>query len=112
MPGRIRRQQLAERLDALGCRNDSDPICPICLRPIPASEQDAHHFIPKSRGGRETQLLHRICHRQIHALFDETTLARDYNTPEALREHPDMTRFIDWVAQRPPGFRGTVRKRR
>lgn len=111
MPGRIRRQQIAERLDALQLqRAQEDPVCPLCNRPIPASEQDAHHFVPKSRGGRETRLLHWICHRQVHALFDETTLARHFNTPEALKAHPEMARFLNWIAKRPPEYRGAVRR--
>jgi hypothetical protein len=28
-------------------------------------QRDAHHLVPKSRGGTETVWLHRICHRQI-----------------------------------------------
>jgi 5-methylcytosine-specific restriction endonuclease McrA len=58
-------------------------LCPICDRPIPDSQKDAHHFIPKSKGGKATEYLHRICHRQIHALFTETQLARELNTAEA-----------------------------
>ena len=52
-----------------------DVVCPICDRPIPDSQKDAHHLIPKSKGGKTTEYLHRICHRQIHALFTETELA-------------------------------------
>lgn len=50
-------------------------ICPLCERKISHSQRDAHHLIPKSKGGRQTEYQHRICHRQIHALFTETELA-------------------------------------
>jgi len=40
----------------------------------------------------------------IHRLFDETTLARDLNTPGALRAHPDMARFLAWVRRQPPDY--------
>jgi len=86
------------------------PICPICDRPVPPSQQDAHHLVPKSRGGRETRVLHRICHRQIHALFTEAELARKYNTPEALRAHPQMRPFIDWVKGKQSDFYQRVAK--
>ena len=89
-----------------------DPICPLCGRPIPPDvPQSRHHLIPKLRGGKggETVLLHHICHKTIHKTFRETELARNLNTPEALRAHPDMARFLDWVAKRPPGFTGKVR---
>ncbi|WP_438990267.1 HNH endonuclease [Lentibacter sp.] len=93
-----------------------DPICPICLRPIPAGvPQSRHHLIPRLRGGKggETVLLHQICHNEIHASLSETELARSYNTPEALRAHPRLEKFIRWVAKRPPDFKSkTPGKRR
>lgn len=108
--GRIKRQQLAERLDALPITTAEEPACPLCGRPIPASQQDAHHLVPKSRGGRETALLHRICHRQLHALFSETELARGYASAEALKAHPAMAKFIAWVRTKPPGFLERTRR--
>ncbi len=83
------------------------PICPLCGRPIPAGvPQSRHHLVPKLRGGKggETVLLHQICHKEIHATLSETELARDYNTPEALRAHPHLAKFAAWVAKRPPEF--------
>ncbi|MBT8593930.1 HNH endonuclease [Polynucleobacter paneuropaeus] len=79
-------------------------ICPICDRAIPQSQKDAHHLIPKSKGGKATEYLHRICHRQIHALFNETELARKLNTAESLKEHLDMQKFIGWVKTKPDSF--------
>ncbi len=87
-------------------------ICPLCGREIPESQSDAHHWVPKSRGGKETQNLHRICHRQIHALFTETELARDYSTPGAILAHPDIRAFVDWVKKKPPDFTDSARKSR
>ena len=87
-----------------------EPICPICDRPIPESQKDAHHLIPKSKGGKATEYLHRICHRQIHALFTETELANQLNTASALQEHPQMQRFIHWVKTKPDHFFEKSRK--
>ena len=79
-------------------------ICPICDRKIPNSQKDAHHLVPKSKGGKSTQYLHRICHRQIHALYSETKLAKELNTVEAIKDQPDMQKFIEWVKSKPDDF--------
>jgi 5-methylcytosine-specific restriction endonuclease McrA len=64
--------------------------CPLCDRVIPKSQRDAHHLVPKSKGGRQTEFLHRVCHRQIHALLSEAQLARQYATVEALLALPEL----------------------
>lgn len=102
MTGRIRRKLIASQPDLAVPAKPL--ICPICGRPIPESQKDAHHLIPKSKGGSETEYLHRICHRQIHALFTETELARHYNNVEALLSHPEMARFVEWVKAKPDDF--------
>ena len=48
--------------------------------------------------------MHRICHRQIHALFSEAELAQRYSTAEALLEHPDVRKFVEWVKNKPLAF--------
>jgi 5-methylcytosine-specific restriction endonuclease McrA len=85
-------------------------ICPICDRVIPDSQKDAHHLIPKSKGGKTTEYLHRICHKQIHALFTETELAQQYHHAQTLKEHPEMKKFIQWVASKPDAFYEKTRK--
>lgn len=92
-----------------------DPICPICLRPIPdGAPQSLHHLIPKLKGGKggPTVLVHHICHKEIHARFTESELARQFNTPEAIRADPRMAGFLGWIAKRPPAFLSRVPKRR
>lgn len=97
-----------------GKRNPSHPpegmpVCPLCDRPIPPDQEDAHHLVPKLKGGKVTQVLHRVCHRQIHALFSEAELARELSTVESLRAHPDMQKFLVWVRKKPPGFIESVK---
>lgn len=89
----------------------SDPICPLCDRPIPQDAPSSlHHLIPKLKGGKggPTVLMHHICHREVHASLSEAELARDYNTPEALKTHPRLAKFARWVAKRPPGFASKI----
>lgn len=87
---------------------ERDPICPLCLRPIPGHvPQSEHHLIPKLKGGK-TVLVHHICHKQVHATLTEAELARDYSSAEALRGHPERARFFAWVARRPPDFTSRI----
>lgn len=92
------------------------PICPLCHRPIPPhAKASLHHLVPKLKGGRNgpTALMHAICHNEIHAALTEAELARDYRTVEALRTHPRLARFIEWVQGRDPAFHSrTARTKR
>jgi len=101
MIGKIKKKLLPSKLlEVISTPN----LCPICNRNIPASQKDAHHLIPKSKGGKSTEYLHRICHKQIHALFNENELAKTFNTAESLKNHPDMQNFINWVKAKPDTF--------
>ena len=71
---------------------------------IPAAQADRHHLVPKCKGGRKTEFLHRICHRQILALLTETELARQFSTVEALLQHPELRAFVAWVKTKPADF--------
>jgi hypothetical protein len=108
--GRIRKKLIQAQLEALPAPRTDAVLCPLCERPIPPSQQDAHHLVPKSHGGVQTVVLHRICHRQIHALFTETELARTYATVEALKQPEEMARFIRWVQTKPDAFFEKSRK--
>lgn len=95
-----------------------EPICPLCLRPIPRdAQQSLHHLTPKLKGGKggPTVLLHQICHSEIHARFTESALARTFDTVDKLRAAPELAAFLKWVAKRPPEFHsrsaGSRRKR-
>ena len=104
--GRIRRLLQQDRPVVF----QPDLICPSCDRVIPPSQRDAHHLVPKSKGGRHTEYMHRICHRQIHALFTETELAKQLNSVEALLAHPGIQRFVAWVKTKPEDLMERTRK--
>lgn len=81
------------------------PSCPLCGRIVLSGPSaDQHHLVPRSEGGRSTELVHKICHRKIHATFSEKELARQFHTWEALRAHPEIADFVHWIARRPPDF--------
>lgn len=85
--------------------------CALCGRPL-GTRTEWHHVLPKSLGGRETVPLHPICHRAIHAAVPNKVLARAFPTLEALREEPEMARFLKWVANKPADFHAPTRRRR
>lgn len=89
----------------------SAPLCPLCLRPIPPGvPQSLHHLVPKSKGGARGPAirLHHLCHKEIHARFTEAELARAFASITAIRADPRMTRFLHWIARRPPAFTSRV----
>lgn len=108
MIGKIKKKKIA--IEPAYRLSNIDLICPICNRMIPDSQKDAHHLIPKSKGGKATEFLHRICHRQIHAILTEAELANQFNHIEALISHPEMIRFIRWIENKPCEFYEKTRK--
>lgn len=113
MQGRIKRRAAsAQALSRVTPVHTEGLTCALCDRPVPPAQRDAHHLVPKSRGGVETVWLHRVCHRQVHALFTETELARSYASAESLRAHPTMARFLVWVADKPLEFNPPIRRSR
>jgi hypothetical protein len=80
-------------------------LCPLCGREMWAGPSvDRHHFVPKSQGGAESEYLHKICHRKLHSMFTEKELAREFSTAEAVREHPEIQKFLKFLRHKPPDF--------
>lgn len=82
---------------------NDDWRCPICGRESDNTLSE-HHLIPRSKKGRETVTLHRICHDQVHALWTENELARDFNTIDKIMSDPRMQKFAKWAHKKPLGF--------
>ena len=85
------------------------PNCFLCGRPL-GRRIEYHHVVPKSRGGRETVPIHPICHRTVHRHLTNQQIARAYASAEALRAHPDIAKFIAWVADKEPDFHAPTRR--
>jgi hypothetical protein len=84
--------------------------CWLCQRPM-GSITEWHHPVPKSRGGKIKEPVHPICHETIHANLTNSDLAKRYATPDALREHEAIGRFVEWVAGKPADFSAPTKKR-
>ncbi len=92
---------LASRLNA------EPPVCELCKRePLRFT---SHHLVPRSRGGKlgPRVKLCPTCHRQLHAMFSESTLARELNSIEALRTNPEFSDYLRWARHQkgPTSFR-------
>ena len=86
--------------------------CELCGRAVEALTR--HHLIPIHKNGRNgpTAEICSACHRQIHSLFDNATLARELNTPDKLRADDRMRGFLRWVRKQQPNRRIKVRRAR
>lgn len=81
--------------------------CQLCGR---HTELTFHHLIPRKVHRRSRFRKHydretlqtgvaicRLCHKGLHRLYDEMTLARDLSTLDALRSDPAILRHVTWV---------------
>jgi 5-methylcytosine-specific restriction endonuclease McrA len=94
--------------------------CQLCGRLLGKDRLTRHHLLPRSRSrkmkrrrkGRQelkrrdpaqTVALCGTCHRNVHVSIGNTDLARGYDSVEALRDHPGVRRFTEWVKDKPHG---------
>lgn len=52
------------------------------------------------------------CHNTVHAHISEHELEAAYNTLEELSQHPEIAKFVNWVAKQPTDRRVAVKKPR
>ncbi|WP_245825105.1 hypothetical protein [Neoasaia chiangmaiensis] len=101
--------------DRTGSALPASTVCVLCGRIIPQhARASRHHLVPKLRGGArgDAPMLHQVCHAAIHARFSEAELARYFSDPVALRDDPDLRRFIAWVSRKPDDFHAPTRRSR
>lgn len=85
--------------------------CWLCRRPL-GRVIECHHLVPKSRGGRETAMIHPICHRTLHRTFSNAELGVFGNSPASIMADPRIGRFLTWIADKDPDFHAPTRRRR
>jgi hypothetical protein len=98
-----------------------DVQCELCEREV--NEVTKHHLIPRTRHANKRNKkqfdrkevkeriawLCRPCHKQIHAVFTEKQLERDFNTLPSIKAHPEIGKFVDWLKDKPAGLRVVAR---
>ncbi len=87
--------------------NGQSAACELCLRE--AERYTVHHLVPRAKGGRfgPKAKLCPTCHRQLHALFSETTLAKELHSIDLIRANPQMSEYLRWARRQkgPTSFR-------
>lgn len=91
--------------------SEAPDTCWLCERPL-GTRIEWHHPVPKSRKGRETVPLHPICHRTIHATYSNAELAKIGLETQVLRGHPDIAKFLKWIAAKEPDFHAPTHSKR
>ena len=77
---RLLRWQEGDDADAIAAAQ-AVQLCPLCGRLLtPGDSVDEHHLTPRSQGGREKQLIHKVCHQKIHQTLKPRELARQFNS--------------------------------
>jgi len=72
--------------------------CRLCDRDMfLKAHSERHHLIPKSKKGKITAWVCVDCGNQVHRLFTNKELEKEYNTLEALKSHPDVQIWIKWI---------------
>ena len=81
-------------------------VCPICDRDMfdDGYSINRHHFIPKSRGGKEQEYCHKVCHNKLHSLWTEKELEQEFSDPKKIKEHPEIQKLVNWLKNKDPLF--------
>ena len=87
-----------------------EQTCFLCSRPL-GRRIEWHHPVPKSRGGRDVVPMHPICQQTLIANFTNSELQRHGMEVAGLLDHPNVRKFVDWVAKKDPDFTATITKK-
>ena len=88
-------------------RQEENSVCELCLRE--PEKFTVHHLVPRSQGGKfgPKAKLCPTCHRQLHALFSEATLAKELRSLDQIRANLEMAGYLSWARKQkgPTNFR-------
>jgi hypothetical protein len=88
--------------------------CQICQRETPQEYLEKHHLIPKEKYGADmgTILVCCSCGDQIHNLFSNKQLAKEYNTIEKILDNEKIIKWVKWIRNKPDDFRICMRRKK
>ena len=78
--------------------------CSLCERAVPRDLITLHHLRPREEGGKPEHRtpLCRPCHKQLHAVFSNKTLARSLDRIDLLKTAPELQSFLGWIRKQKP----------
>lgn len=78
--------------------------CSLCERPVPREMITLHHLRPREHGGKAEHRtpLCRPCHKQLHAVFSNKTLAKSLDRIDLLKASPELQGFLLWIRRQKP----------
>lgn len=76
--------------------------CPNCHRILDKNYFVKHHSTPRQKGGSYSEkiTLCSSCEKQLHNLYPNSRLKRDFNTLEKIINDPEMKKFGEWIGKR------------
>jgi 5-methylcytosine-specific restriction protein A len=79
--------------------------CQLCGRDVPRELITLHHLLPRQKGGvaSDRTPLCKPCHKQLHAVFSNAQLAREFATLQSLRQAEALQPFLRWIRRQKPG---------
>ena len=84
--------------------DSSTDTCRLCDRDVPRDMITLHHLKPKEKGGKAEHRtpLCRPCHKQLHAVYSNATLAKSLDRIELLKTAPELQGFLGWIRKQRP----------
>jgi hypothetical protein len=78
--------------------------CELCGRDVPRSLITMHHLTPREKGGKadDKAPLCKPCHKQLHAMFGNTQLAKELASIDALQRVESLQPFLKWIRKQKP----------
>jgi len=93
--------------------NNEILTCPICSRKSHKFNFEKHHLVPKSKGGKDTELVCVDCGDMIHQCITNKELKNSYNSLEKIKSHEKIIKWIEWISKKPSfGITMAKKKRR
>jgi len=74
-------------------------LCVFCQ--IKGAPTNAHHIVPKCKGGKDTVPACKTCETFIHSRWSHNELRDTFNNVETILDNEDFQKFLKWRCKQP-----------